>query len=54
MIIPEQFRVIDNQSVKVTFSLKIRVEIFHLEGDVKILNGRVFVTWPMTSFCPNP
>ena len=52
MIIPEQFRVIDNQSVRVTFGLEIRVEIFHLEGDVITLHDRVFVTWPMTSFCP--
>jgi len=31
MIIPEQFRVINNQSVRVTFGLEIRVEMFHLE-----------------------
>ena len=36
------------------FGLEIRVEILDLEGDVKILNGRVFVTWTITSFCPNP
>ena len=55
MIIPEQFRVIDNQSVRVTFGLEIRVEMFHLEGDMIILHDRVFVTRPMTSFCPkNP
>ena len=52
MIIPEQFRVIDNQSVRVTFGLEIRVEIFHLEGDVITLHNWVFVTWPMTYFCP--
>ena len=52
MIIPEQFRVIDNQSVRVTFGLEIRVEMFHLEGDVITLHDWVFVTWPMTSFCP--
>ena len=52
MIIPEQFRVIDNQSVLPTFGLEIRVEMFHLEGDMITLHDWVFVTWPMTSFCP--
>ena len=52
MIIPEQFRVINNQSVLPTFGLEIRVEIFHLEGDGITLHDRVFVTCPMTSFCP--
>jgi hypothetical protein len=52
MIIPEQFRVIDNQSVGVTFGLEIRVGMFYLEGDLITLHDRVFVTWPMISFCP--
>ena len=54
MIIPEQFRVIDNQSVLPTFGLEVVVEIFYLEGNMEILNGRVFVTWSITSFSPNP
>ena len=41
MIIPEQFRVIDNQSVRVTFGLEIRVEMFHLEGDMITLHDSV-------------
>ena len=52
MIIPEQFRVIDNQSVRFAFGLGIRVEMFHLEGDMITLHDSVFVTWPMISFCP--
>ncbi len=52
MIIPEQFRVIDNQSVLPTFGLEIRVEMFHLEGDMITLHDSVCVTWPMISFCP--
>ena len=52
MIIPEQFRVIDNQSVRVTFGLEIRVGMFYLEGDLITLHDRVFVTWPIISFCP--
>ena len=52
MIIPEQFRVIDNQSVRVTFGLEIRVGMFYLKGDLITLHDRVFVTWPMISFCP--
>ena len=52
MIVPEQFRVIDNQSVRVTFGLEIRVKMFHLEGDMIPLHDSVFVTWPMISFCP--
>ena len=52
MIIPEQFRVIDNQSVGVTFGLEIRVGMFYLEGDLITLHDRVFVTWPIISFCP--
>ena len=52
MIIPERFRVINNQSVRVTFGLEIRVEMFHLEGDMIALHDRAFVTWPMISFCP--
>ena len=41
MIIPEQFRVIDNQSVLPTFGLEIRVEMFHLEGDMITLHDSV-------------
>ena len=52
MIILEQFRVIKNQSVRVTFGLEIRAEIFHLEGDMITSHDSVFATWPMKSFCP--
>jgi hypothetical protein len=38
--------------VRPTFGLEIRVEMFHLEGDMIALHDRAFVTWPMTSFCP--
>ena len=54
MIIPEQFRVIDNQGVRVTFGLEIRVGMFYLKGDLITLHDRVFVTWPIISFCPSP